>query len=511
MVGVSRGPGRPALISGDSSELRAPQLNLRARVAWLARVSRCASSDPEITKQVSFAMRLRDVGFNASSTKVSLWENGHQAMTLTELRGYETVLGLPSGQLQAAASGLSRSLPSDGREPVLPARTAPAAQELLDTVYTAVQDQDAVGGDWFALTACWNDFPGAMVPLSIVRGLTRTLLDEMVRSCGIAYTTRFQALCQLAGHPVYGQVLVDSVLDLVAESGVEPVIDALSLLGHGVPEQTAPVLLDLARHPAGRIRVGAAHALTGQLISGVFPDQERTRLQQVIASLCAGTLDDARLARQLIVRLPDRQRQESIALLARRTAPAGDARRRLPAPTATLDLSHYERAARVATGLPGDPMLHRLLTEMHVHDLMELRHHAGLLLMASPYRESLAEQAVPVLRRESGTCASLDAGVLLSYLATPAQELPLLDALADAARPIRTAALTALTHAVGVSAQVDLVAQTGPSGVPDGVLLYAAGMSAHPQLAVWAETLAAYPDLQERCRWWQRHGSAIRS
>ncbi|MDE9366042.1 hypothetical protein PZ938_10545 [Luteipulveratus sp. YIM 133132] len=510
---MTRGPGRPAQILGDASDLDAPAVDLRTRVAWLARVSRCASADPAVSKQVAFAQRMREAGVGASSTKVSLWENAHQPMTLAVLAGYEQVLGLPSGQLQSTCEGLGRSIFSSGRSPLQRARALGGGQQLLDTVYDAVSHQATTGGDWFGLTSYWDHVPGAMVPVAIVRQLTATLLGEMVRACGVAYVTRYQALCHLADHPIYAQVLVDTVLDFVAVPGVEPVIDAISLLGEGLAEQTAPELLTLGADPVGRVRAGATAALANQIRMGSFPHALRPRLRQLIGALCAGSVDDARLARRLIVRLPESEREEGLAVLRRRTTPPSQApspRRTLPT-LVQVDTSRYERAAQEATGLPRDPVLRRLLHEVHVHDRIELRHHACLLLMASPYRTAVADVALTALREQPRTPAWAGAAILLSYLATEEHAADLLALTGHERDDVRQAALTALTHACGVPPEVDLLAASTLGGVPDAAVRYAAGMAAHPALGEWTRSETIPTDIRERCRWWQRHGAAVRA
>ncbi|AKU16730.1 hypothetical protein [Luteipulveratus mongoliensis] len=487
-------------------------VDLRARVAWLARVSRCASSDPEATKQVAFADRMRAVGVSASSTKVSLWENAHQPMTLAVLAGYEKVLDLAPGQLQATCEGLSRSISASGRPSLQRARALGGGQQLLDTVYDAASRHATTGGDWFALTSYWDHMSDTMIPIAIVRSLTATLLSEMVRSCGTAYVTRYQALCHLADHPVYAQVLVDTILDFIAVPGVEPVIDAISLMGEGLAEQTAPVLLDLGADQFGRVRTGAVGALTNQIRMGTFPLSLRPRLRQLIGALCAGSLDDARLARQLIVRLPEEDQAEGLALLRRRTAPApSGTARSLPPPTAPVDLARFERAAQQATGLPSDPVLRRLLQEVHVHDRTELRHHACLLLMASPYRASLASVAAELLVERPGSPSSVSAAIMLSYLALPEHTDTLIELTRHPQPGVRQAALTAITHAAGVPADLDLLAASSTPDTPDAAARYAAGMGAHPSLPEWARSADMSTDVRERCRWWQRNGSAVRS
>ncbi|KNX37302.1 hypothetical protein [Luteipulveratus halotolerans] len=427
------------------------------------------------------------------------------------LAGYEQVLGMPSGAMQATCEGLGRSIFASGRPALQRARALGGGQELLDTVYDGASRHSTTGGDWFALTSYWDHMHSTMIPLAIVRQLTATLLAEMVRSCGAAYVTRYQALCHLADHPIYAQVLVEAVLDFIAVPGVEPVIDAISLLGEGLPEQTAPVLLDLGADPAGRTRTGAVSALSNQIRMGAFPDELRPRLRQLVGALCAGSLDDARLARQLIVRMGPEDQAAGMELLRRRAAPApATGVRPLPPPHAPVDLARFEHAAQEATGLPRDPVLRRLLQEVHVHDRVDLRHHACLLLMASPYRVSLADVALDVLTEQPGSASSVSAGIMLSYLATE-DHAERLTALLPHSRPeVRMAALTALTHAQGVSPDLDLLALSSRTEFPDATVRYAAGMAAHPDLGSWAQSSTVPMEVRERCRWWQRNGSAVR-
>lgn len=495
--------GRPTRITTDRGGVTGGRLDLRARMAWLARTVRCASGDPGNQRQVDFARRLTERGVNASNSRISMWENGHQAMSLEVMGGYERVLDLTPALLQATATALSRGVRRRGRLPIAEPRgeiSQLEGQRRLDAVYDAAMRGTCVGSDWFALAAYWNRVPTAMTPVAIVRQLMLVLVDEVARAVGPAYTTRYQALGMVIDHPVYSPIAVETIHDYAVETGVDSVMDVLGALGECQPNiAVTRELISLARTGNGRVRAGAVYALETSMLLRVLPQEALPHVQRLTQMLRAGSVQDLRLAERLVRQLIELGVVERPSRVPR---PAPDRR------ATSKVVAQYVTRAREATGLPQDPVLVNLLEEAHGHDHHQYRHHVALLLMASPYRPALADHALTVALSGPTGHEAYCAAWLLTYLAHPEQDAALLAAIANGPESLRSTLLMARTHARPVPPEVDLVALQ-PDTSSESPLVYAAGMSQHPLLATWAGQNKD-PSLRERAQWWQRHGGAVR-
>jgi HrpA-like RNA helicase len=99
---------------------------------------------------------------------------------------------------------------------------------------------------------------------------------------------------------------------------------------------------------------------------------------------------------------------------------------------------------------------------------------------------------------------------LLTYVATPAQAPALVPWLEDPDRDRQRAALLALSHAGALPTGADLTRIGRDDPALAGTVSYAAGMSGHPILEVWAKDDAATSRWRTTARWWQSTGSAVR-
>lgn len=497
--------GRPARIADERTRGGDTGPDLRVRVAWLARSSRCASPQPDLRRQTSFARRLSALDINASPTRISMWENGHQALSLEALAGYERLLGLPAASLQATAAALARDHRGRGRAPLARARPAPTdpaeGQRSLDAVYDNASRGTCTGGDWFALADHWLRVPTALTPVVVVRRLASTLVDELSRSCGAAYVTRFEALCRLAEHPVYSSVVVESVLGFVDVPGADAVIDVLAVLGE-CPPGALPDILDLAHQRGGRVRVGAVSAVCRQLASGRLSESQLTGVGALVDHLAVGEEGAVRLAREVLGQMPAAERRRLRPGLPERVEPPP------PPPSSGAILGRYVETARTMTGLPQDPVLRRLLQELHTAEDPRARHQAALLLQAGPYRHALATEALEVLLTRTGTRDADVAGRLLTYLATAEQTEQLTRRVTGSPPAVVRVLLLALAHGGGLPPHVDLASVAVEPSLY-GPTIYSAGMSGHPQLDAWSQRLTD-ATLRERAQWWLRRGPAVR-
>src|SRR5436190_4435062 len=98
--------GRPYRQMGSSTGISDTVL----RLAWLLRVNRLLSDDPQWTKTAAFAAAFRGGGYprSISESTVSRWETGVGRPSLPAVRRYEELLGLPPGLLVAMADTMAR-------------------------------------------------------------------------------------------------------------------------------------------------------------------------------------------------------------------------------------------------------------------------------------------------------------------------------------------------------------------------------------------------------------------
>lgn len=500
------GRGRPRELPYDATPLRGSRVDVRARIAWLLRVTRMASPIGGTGKD--FARRLTEAGYPSSEAQVSRVEAG----TLSDIPGglisaYERLLHLPSGHLRGVCEALDHSL---GAGRLVPPKEARSALPLdiprtLAEVDERIGDGHAAGGDWLTLATMLHQPRGLVLPPRLQDEWVGQLMGEMVRSIGGAYISRFDALSRMIRHPLVRGSVVHAVRDLIFDEGAQSRIDAISLLGE-VPD---PLLVGelvgyLVEHD-GVIRRGAAFALLQPVMSGRLTPDQAVDVQRAVLTVAHddpehGGDDAFLLAQRMSLSLT----RQVVSLLGRNPT--------VPTPSAHIEtpgqLSVYLRAAAGVSGLEQDRMLQRLLQEALSVDFVERRHHALMLLLMSPYRSVLADAAVTVAGGADDPVASTAAGHLLSYLADDGQRPGLVGLLRSSGQGQQAAALMGLAHGGGVSAGVDLHAQLGDPGL-ERLAVYAAGMSGHPDLASVAGDRFS-PEVRAHARWWERQGPGIR-
>jgi hypothetical protein len=543
--------GRAAALPVDGTPFDGPRVDVEARLAWLLRLHRLCSPDPDNRSLAGFARRLRATGVTCDSARVSRWETGRAAVPDHVVARYERVLGVPAGALRSVRAGL-RALT---RDPA-PADAFPAdpPQDRLDRVYDRLTAPGADGGDWLDLADLLAG-PGpqrVLLPGRLLESWVGRLVAELMRAVGTAYTTRFQALTALITHRPLTPLVAAAIDAVVREPGAQGVADPVSLLGEvGTPAITAR-LLDAFAHETGGIRLGSAHALLNLIVTDTVPATHHTAL---LDTLHRTTADDphgpgAALATMLTTRLPahplpgdaDKRAGAGGRVGADGTSRAGH---QLSGGAGETTRARYElsrrtgagalaAAARERLGIEDDPMLDRIVLEALGSRHLERRHHAGLLLLASPYRPAIAALTADAAAHHSHAPASHAAATLLRYVVGPAQLPVLHDWLtpsrpnagrpdissssagrpSDGRRALVGVGLGALAHAgvpAGQAGCVDLIALLGMPGVSGSALAYAAGMTGAPALRDWADDPGTTAPLRQAARWWLRHGPAIHS
>jgi hypothetical protein len=511
---VTRQQGRPATMPFDHTPFDAPDIDVEVRVGWLLRVSRQCAADPDDQLLRPFVRRLRSAGVVCDSTRVSRWETGSSPAPAPVLLRYEQLLGLHPGGLRSVVAGLRstlarhRSVRYDDlvRDPV-------SRQARLDRVYGMYTASGAAGGgatgeDWNDLAELLTD-PQVLVPTPMVEELVTTLLSQMMRGVKTAYTTRLQALTRLITYPPRTATVVDAVETAVREPGAQGVVDAVGLLGEIGRPWIVPKLLTMLEHDTGAARLGAAHAVYNLLVTGMFPNGRRSALEDAVRRLGAADPhgSGARLAASIASHLPGTGGLPADVPSVHQRRPAG-ARAEADVRWRTR-IDAYTAAAREDTGVEFDPMLERLLAEAVASRYTERRYHAGLLLMASPYRAVVARVAARIADTDQRPAARQAAASLLPHVAG-GEQVPVLCGWLGADRSgLRRVALGALAHAGGPTDSLDLDALAQEPGIAAPSLVYVAGMTGHPILRRWTTDQATPWALRCSARWWLRQGSAV--
>jgi len=246
---------------------------------WVLRNARLHAADPALRSAAGFAHgagRAEPV----HRAQVGRWENGGVGVTRTLVRRYETVLGLPEGQLLTAIDLFSRS-----REPVraaatLPPRTAPDVDATLALLERALGDERMSGLDWDRLSDNLGRMPHAMVRVSDWERLFRRLLEEVSLGLYLEYSQRAEALARLAGHPRSGAVVAGLAEEVVARPDAQFYNDTLSLLQFTRDPQALSLLFGQLREPTNASSLRACLTVLTTLVRGARLDPE-TRLEAI--------------------------------------------------------------------------------------------------------------------------------------------------------------------------------------------------------------------------------------
>jgi hypothetical protein len=508
--------GRPPNVAEDRLPIEELRGDVRPRIGWLLRTSRLASEDSDLWTLQPFARRLKDLGVNTDAGRVSRWESSQTAVSHPVIRAYEAALRLAPGHLTAICDGTYRSL--DWRR-TIPARapsTVSDTSRRLNETFEAVRVTRPTGGDWLAFADVFAGPDLVFVPDSIWEDVTSRLLAEMVRSTGLAYVTRFEALRHLMSRSDVAGHVARAVGAHMTSAFGQCQVDAISLLSNVNDQRATRLLLRLLAHHSPKVRTGAALALRDQLESGRVPAALLMELRGAIVGALHDETDED-LGNQLVgltVFLSPRHRGHVLRSAGRMV----DDRRLEPAPPSyageILPAAGTSRIAQSLTsglqhaGIDDDPMLTRLAREALFHSDAERRHQASLLLMASPYRDVVAQRCIDQICATDDQVLIAAAYRLLTYLAGPAQSATLTSWLGSP-DPQRRHALAALAHVPdwhhdGLARMIE-----SSDSALSAVAMYAAGMLGESALQDVAQC-SATTAVRSAADWWLRTGPAVR-
>lgn len=483
-------------------------LDITTRLGWLHRSHR-ASRDVSLR---SMTARLEGIGVPASIATLSRVESGRR-WRVDITRGYETLLGLPRGQIESTVAMLARTFPG------VPSDSTPTPPRpdlaTFSAVCATVDGGRATGGDWLEF-ADLHDHPAAgfgVPDFTMARSVQR-LTAEMIRSLGVAYTSRYEALCRLRTGR-YREVTAQTLRSVVEDDDYPVRLDAVSALteiddpvlvaplvrwavsllsdGTAVQVRMAGVALVnlLARELALDDPAWAEVAPAIVRAAGRCADDEAAAYW--LATVCAGLSPALRAAVPMQVR----------RTLPRIRAPRGwDERRSNP---------HYALVRgiveRVTDGVSGveDELLTRLLFEL-LFDHRDVRTTtSAALLVASPFQDAIFGELLALAGHPEATVRAGAMGCLARIqtghetLATVPRWDPRywLDGLS-------------VTGHAGHPVPGPVRAQLGTLGPEtDRRIVYSAGMAADPWLSEVASDATLGRPARVLARWWLDAGGRV--
>ena len=511
---AARRRGRPYRLPSDPTPITEVVPGIGHRLAWLLGASRIYASDPLLARRATFIKALQDVGTTADTTRLSRWESGRVPVPVSVVRAYETVLGLPPGQLVIGASGLMRCADRTSPRPETAQEDPTQAHLKLDELFEKVLAGRAPGHVWLELCDHLTRQEHLYLLPDTWRQISDLLASELGCSSGLAYFARFEALRMLVANPTSRRHAVKAIGAAVTHPATVFMIHPLVLLQEVEDGQAWDLLARLLQGTPSTLRSGAAWAVAGKVARGDFAGPDLEGLEAIV-------LDLLRRSRTLLERLD--------ALTVARALPQESAARlgleSLDQDTRTaLELAHRKAETRDAHGaravsskiaetaqntttidyLVGpDEMLHRQVREAIFHVDHGRRHQAALLLAASPYRSQLGDPLLGLAaRNDEGT--AVVATSALFHIADAGQRAALLEIGLNDRRPtLRATSLMSLGQVIGeLSADEGdrlrgVVTQPGPAPLRQAAL-HVLGMGSAECLG----ELATDGPHAEAARWW---------
>ena len=514
--------GRPQRMRDDPIAISARQISVDHRIGWLLATTRLLHPDPVLRHCDTFCERARERGLRIDRSRISRWEGGTAAAGPEVIGLYEAVLDRPAGSLATVADGLRRAFGDGAPGNHRPRSSGPGPDQLLDA---AVDGEALTGTQWQQLTGALTAHDSLYLRRGDWDAITTRLVGELGRSTGAGYARRFEAAAALIRHPSAQRHLSRALGGYVTDPDAQVVLPVLRLLTEvRDPAASALVLRMLGEDNRAGLRQAAASVAAEMLRHGTLPEAGLPRLEAYAATTLRrpGALDAGLDALDVALQLPLPSFQRVLHGIPDRWFTGQLARSR-----GTGELVTPQHAgvfvAELAAAVQGDAtalehhtepdlMLRRLLRESLFHVHHPRRHHAALLLAASPYRHAVSRQLEEATGSSHAFLAAR-AWTALMRVGWSGQRLALLLRATTEPRPtLRSRALVNLgldPLVLSTAEARTLVASVSPAG-PERVrrgLLFALGMSGGVLLA----DLAGHEsdDVRRAARWWQSQGTAI--
>ena len=516
--------GRPQRLPEDPHPIPSGLVGCDQRIAWLVTVSRVLGTDPELARREGFIATLKARGVPVDASRISRWESGLQTLPLRVVGTYEGTLGLPEGQLTSVASGLRRAFRTGPTPRDNPMREADLDDPELNRLLDLADDGHATGADWLELADHFARFDRIFLRERDWTRLCQQLVDELGTAVGTGYVRRYEAAAAFIRQASARRHLMLAVGHFVTNPDAQVVAPVLNLLSEVEdPAAGALTLRMLAADSENKyLRRAASSVAAMKLARGHFGEDALARLEtHVVGALRRGESLDGRLdSFDLAVQLPEHSWERIAGALRTRRAHAlvEQARR-------GGELVNAARAASVVADLAPaiqadtpthqaqepDLMLRRLLREALLHAHKPRRHHAALLIAASPYAPAAAGRLLTVASDENELLAAR-AWTVLMRVGTEEHHADVVRAAVNEQRPsVRSRALVT----AGLSGQLDdsqgraIVERLDTArSLERHATLFALGMAQAPEL----NELKNADDLETRrgATWWLEQGGAIR-
>ncbi|MGH3364399.1 MAG: helix-turn-helix domain-containing protein [Nocardioidaceae bacterium] len=516
--------GRPYQVPEDNTSLRAPTVDVNARVGWLLLMSRLHSADEELASGEVFNHRLAAVGLRADRSAVSRWESGKVTPRYSVLQAYEQALSLRPGQLTSTVNALRRAFGGEN----LPAWTPvfdPSSTDFhasLDALFDRLlSDRPGVGSDWTSLAHHIAATDVMYVHGQVWRNLTAKLIDEMTRGVGIAYLQRFEAVRLLLDHSRAQPWLLHATGDFLADPAVQVINDPMGVLEVCRAPEAARVVLDqFVTTRSWPVVLASLGAVGIKLDEGAYSDEQIDLIERTALARIEEAEGTAAGFEELVVSMPEPARSRMLkaaqGLVGHEELAQAAAHGERFSPDTTRRVSQ-RIADKVRALLPAgtlyddDRLTPRLIREALFAARSNHMHYAAIALVGSQLRSGLAT----VLADEIDH-GGLDDPMspryahLLRYVVETPQEEAVLRWLQDASAEMARDFAIAIGHLPSDRSLDELLPLIDREGSPmERRLLYALGMRQSPLLDKIRDDESRPVAVRDAARWWIRQGGHL--
>jgi hypothetical protein len=391
----------------DLSTMRSRYYDPWARTAWLLAVSRALGADLAYADRGAFVAGLEEHGVTADLSRVSRWESGQHQVSFRALRGYERVLGLPTGSLVGANRQLVRGSDQGSARPERVqfkerSERAPdaLAAELIDRATSS--GDPMTGGEWLQLATELEHFPLVLLPSRHWSILCDRLVNELARTSAVDQLRRFEALTTLLNHPVAQRHVLQSIGSWLLDEHVQVVSPMLSLLQHLSDPAASGLVLKLLESDSNTLSQGAVQVAAAKLARGHFPEQaaqailEQTAVRALLAPSTRRGVDlldlTAHLPDDAFARVHATVKDARLAQRLEQTREASDLATREVSNSVSRQIATQAQALTPsAYSSEPDQLLQRLVREALFHVSGSRRQMAAHLLGLSPYGAAVAD------------------------------------------------------------------------------------------------------------------------
>lgn len=521
--GAARRRGRPQKLPVDPTPVTDLGVGVDQRVAWLLSTNRLLGPDPELARREGFLKVLKDQGVQVDNSRVSRWESGLQAVPGRVVATYERVLGVPEGALVSVAAGLRRGFGSTPAPREASLRDEELTPGSFEGMLDAAERGDAGGALWLRLAEQLHKFDRVFLRKEEWTRLCGRLVEELGVAVGPAYVRRYEAAATMLRHRAAQRPMIRAIGSFVVHPDTQVVAPVLNLLTELPDAPAGDLVLRLLASEDGNLRRAAASVAAYKVARGHLRGDALGQLESVVVGALrrADPLDGRLDFFDLAVHLPDESWERVSGGLRTRRAFGMVTQAR-----ATSELVPHARTVAIVAELAAtaqaqtptqhsrepDPMLRRLLREALLHVHKPRRHHAALVIAASPYAPAVAEQCLRLTGHPNDLLAARAWTVLMRVGHGGREDKVVRRARTEERPTLRARALVNVGMACAglpeedATALADAVA-TQQRPADRHATLFALGMQGASELKALAEH--DQQDIRRAASWWLERGPAI--